>query len=422
MTLNILLIAHGHPELSKGGAEIAAYDELQELNRRPSCRATLLAAHNKPGLNHTGTPFSAIGAGREILFSGEADHFLFSANHLPHLTGDFAHFLADLKPDVIHFHHYVKLGIEMIRIARQVCPDARILLTLHEYLAICNNNGQMLKTDGQLCHRSSPAECHLCMPGKSPQDFFLRQSYIRSFFSLVDAFVAPSLFLKSRYVAWGLAPERVHVLENGQTERPAVAPRELSPGGRRDRFAYFGQITPYKGVDLLLKAFDHLPAGIKQTAILDIHGGGHEVFGESFRSQIERQFSNAHANVRYRGRYAPGDMAGLMSEADWVIVPSIWWENSPLVIQEAYWHGRPVLCGDIGGMAEKVVDGVSGRHFRAGDAQSLADRIVELVERTESWERLRGGIAAPPRIAATVDALLDIANVPGCRSAAALTD
>lgn len=417
MTLKVLIVAHGHAAFSKGGAEIAAYDEFQELNRRPGCEATLFAGHNRPGLTHTGTPFAAFGEGREILFSGETDYFLFTANYLPHLSTDFADFLGQLQPDVIHFHHYVRVGIEMIRIARQRCPKARILLTLHEYLAICNNNGQMIKTDGQLCHRSSPAECHLCMPGKSPQDFYLRESYVKSFFALVDAFVAPSRFLKQRYAAWGLPEDRIHVVENGQPDRPRAAPRVLPSGGLRNRFAYFGQITPFKGVDLLLKAFDRLPAASKQNAMLDIHGGGHEVFGEAFKGKIERQFADAHANVRYRGRYAHEDLPSLMSEVDWVIVPSVWWENSPLVIQEAFWHGRPVLCADIGGMAEKVSNGVSGRHFRAGDIQSLADCVTELTRCPEDWDRYRQGIAQPCGIAASVDSLLDIAGVPGSRLA-----
>ena len=64
-----------------------------------------------------------------------------------------------------------------------------------------------------------------------------------------------------------------------------------------------------------------------------------------------------------------------MAETDWVVVPSRWWENSPLVIQEAFMHGRPVICSGIGGMAEHVQDRVSGLHFEVGDDQSLADVI-----------------------------------------------
>ena len=72
------------------------------------------------------------------------------------------------------------------------------------------------------------------------------------------------------------------------------------------------------------------------------------------------------------GKYDHDDLPRLMAEIDWVVVPSRWWENSPLVIQEAFLHGRPVICSDIGGMAEKVTDGVDGLHFRVGDPRSLA--------------------------------------------------
>jgi glycosyltransferase involved in cell wall biosynthesis len=81
-----------------------------------------------------------------------------------------------------------------------------------------------------------------------------------------------------------------------------------------------------------------------------------------------------------------------MADIDWVIVPSIWWENSPLVIQEAFMHGRPVICSDIGGMAEKVRDGADGLHFRAGDPQSVADAIRRAASEPGLWQKLAGGI------------------------------
>jgi glycosyltransferase involved in cell wall biosynthesis len=77
------------------------------------------------------------------------------------------------------------------------------------------------------------------------------------------------------------------------------------------------------------------------------------------------------------------------------VVPSIWWENSPLVIQEAFMHGRPVICSDIGGMAEKVIDGVNGLHFTAGDPRSLATVLRRAASDPELWDRLRKGA---PRI------------------------
>jgi len=81
-----------------------------------------------------------------------------------------------------------------------------------------------------------------------------------------------------------------------------------------------------------------------------------------------------------------------MAGVDWVVVPSIWWENSPLVIQEAFAHRRPVICSNIGGMAEKVRDDVDGLHFKVDDAHSLADTLLRAAHTEGLWERLRESI------------------------------
>ena len=112
--------------------------------------------------------------------------------------------------------------------------------------------------------------------------------------------------------------------------------------------------------------------------------------------------------VTFIGRYDPGQMRELMSQIDWAIVPSTWWENSPLVIQEAFAHGRPILASDIGGMAEKVRDGIDGLHFRAGDPDSLADTMMRAASTPGLWERLRDGIRPVYRMEEHVDELLGV--------------
>jgi glycosyltransferase involved in cell wall biosynthesis len=91
-----------------------------------------------------------------------------------------------------------------------------------------------------------------------------------------------------------------------------------------------------------------------------------------------------------------------------VITPSIWWENSPLVIQEAFAARRPVICSNIGGMAEKVEHGVSGLHFRVGSASDLAARLEEAATHPGLWGALCNGLPEPPTIQETVDVLLGV--------------
>ena len=79
-------------------------------------------------------------------------------------------------------------------------------------------------------------------------------------------------------------------------------------------------------------------------------------------------------------------MAKLLGAVDWVITPSIWWENAPLVIQEAFQQRRPVICSDIGGMAEAVTNGHDGLHFRTGDSADLARVMRRAMTESSLWE------------------------------------
>jgi len=319
--------------------------------------------------------------------------------------GDFAALLCALRPDVIHFHHYMHLGVELIRVARRVCPDARIVLTLHEFMALCVHHGQMIRTDHQLCYRSRPRDCHRCFPERPANEFFLRERYLKSFFALVDRFIAPSRFLAQRYLDWGLPVERVVVQENLIAEASRLPPRPLAEGEGRGRFAYFGQLTPYKGVDVLIEAFSRLPKSLRGIS-LDLYGGGLEYFDEAFGRRLREQMGANPRRVRWHGAYEPGELPGLMAGIDWVVMGSIWWENSPLVIQEAFRFGRPVICPNIGGMAEKVTHEVSGLHFRARDPLDLAQTVQRAATEPGLWERLVEGLPQPSAPADVVAAHL----------------
>jgi glycosyltransferase involved in cell wall biosynthesis len=98
--------------------------------------------------------------------------------------------------------------------------------------------------------------------------------------------------------------------------------------------------------------------------------------------------------VALLGRYEPRELPKLMSQVDWVVVPSIWWETGPLTVLEAFQHGRPVICSNMGGMSEKVMDGVNGLFFRRADPDSLAEVLRRAAREPGLWERLRAGI--PP--------------------------
>lgn len=404
--LRVLVVSHGHPAYSIGGGELAAYNLFRGLDAIEDADAHFLARIGPPLKPHADTPFMSLrqNARETLFYANDYDHFRLSNRDVAGLDRHFAAYLEALRPDVVHFHHFLGLGLECLRVVRRVCPEARIVATLHEFLAICHNHGQMVKTGkATLCHRATPADCTLCYPAIDAAAFFKREMFIKANFDLVDAFVSPSRFLAQRFVEWGLPPERLKVVENGldvaevAPPRPvARPPRGAQPVARRNRFGFFGQLNPFKGIDVLLDAVGRLPAQRwGADAGLIVFGGNLENQPAAFQDRFKRLLGQAEGRVRFYGSYRPHELPTLMREVDWVVVPSVWWENSPLVIQEAFAHGRPVICSDIGGMAEKVRDGVDGLHFRAGSAESLADRLAMALATPDLWERLRANLPKP---------------------------
>jgi glycosyltransferase involved in cell wall biosynthesis len=389
----ILIIAHGHPDHSKGGAEVAAYNLFKEYQRQGLDTLFLARSGEK---SHGGTVFSTRNSGREILFhTGIGNWFNLQCLEAKHMYQDFADLLERYKPTVIHFHHYAHMGLEMIKVVKTTLPSTRILLTLHEYMAICFNNGQMVKKNStKLCYESNPTDCAQCFPEKSSADFFMRKQYVQTIFELVDIFISPSYFLIERYKAWGIPADKMVMIENGQPTSKGTAPRPIAEREKRGRFAFFGQINPFKGVDVLLEAFAALPVNIQEQVHLDIHGANLHLQEETFQTNIGILLEKLQGTVTLHGSYEPHEMPKLLKECDWMIIPSIWWENSPMVIQEAYNHGRPVISADIGGMAEKIIDGETGYYFRSGSHQSLAF-VIEKAIINDDWDQFHEAIRKP---------------------------
>jgi glycosyltransferase involved in cell wall biosynthesis len=320
------------------------------------------------------------------------DSFMHRSFDKERITKDYCDFLLAHKPDIVHFQHNYLIGYDFLRVTRNTLPDAPIVYMLHEYLPICFHDGQLIRTQTrELCREQSPRRCHECFPAISPQAFFLRTRWIKSHLNLVDRFIAPSEYVRDRYIDWGMPPEKIQVEPYAM---PAMErPPEPDPERQRNRFAFFGQFTPYKGTDVLLRAMSML--GKDFDGQLRIHGANLENQAPWFKEEFDEMLDATSETVTFAGPYDHAeDLTKLMMATDWTIVPSVWWETGPLVVLESFQHGRPVISSDIGGMSEKVEDGVSGLHFYVGDPESLAETLLRAVQTPGLWEKLQAGI--PP--------------------------
>jgi glycosyltransferase involved in cell wall biosynthesis len=186
--------------------------------------------------------------------------------------------------------------------------------------------------------------------------------------------------------------------EDRKTEIVSDRPLEM-------RFVVLGQLSRRKGTLVLLDAVRLLPKRLRKSIRIEIHGSS-KYAEDDFKSQFDEALKDLRDVVTLCGPYAGRDVTSIIQNNGWLIVPSIWWENSPTVIQEGFAAGRPVICSGIGGMAEKVANGVTGIHFRTGNPADLAVRIEECATNTNLWQRLCANIPRPPTIEETVDQLL----------------
>jgi glycosyltransferase involved in cell wall biosynthesis len=438
MIPSVLVMTHSHPMETRGGAEIAALTLFQALKSR-SGKAWFLGCAGVKSESRLGAPLTQPYGPDDYLYNpaAEFDYFKF-ANPDPSFPKALGKLISELRPDIVHSHHFARFGVESFSVIKRYSPSTRIVLSLHEFLAICNHYGQMVKTKTMhLCERESYSACATCFPQYKQRDFFLRKRYIQTFFEDVDLFISPSHFLADRFRDWGLPAHKLAVLEN----MPPIAPSRgvatacqvtapPSPAARRSkaaspasvraaaapsrpaagrplRFGFFGQMSPLKGITVLIDAAKYLNKMNVRGATIEIHGD-YSNQPPTFQTAVVEALTEAGQSVVYHGAYDNRDVHRLMQRMDAIVVPSTWWENSPVVIQEALANGKPVICSDIGGMAEKVVPGVNGFHFAVGQATSLAQVIVDLVAQPERLAEIAATMPRPFTLDAGLDAYLSL--------------
>ncbi len=382
---SVLVAVHGHPALNVGGSEVAAAALFESLVAAGHPAWLLGCDSPSAEAAHNSSIRQPFEDARQYVYRPGAFDFLRLANRDAGFAAEFGALLAFLRPDVLHLHHALGFGVEAAAIARRAHPGVTVVLTLHDYMLACHHDGQMVTRGRQsLCTESSDRRCAGCFPEVGEAAFSIRRAYLRRFLGEVDAFVSPSAFLAARMRASGLLHADPIVIPNVLPKGPGPFAERSAPRPGPLRVGFFGQVTEMKGVGVLLAA-----AALCNPAkvAIKVHGAGATRPDQS-QADLERRLAGASAPISWRGPYQRGEVGELMRACDLVVVPSIWWENAPIVITEARLAGVPVACSGIGGMAEMVDDGVDGLHFDVGSPASLAALLTHVSEDRSVLSRL----------------------------------
>lgn len=335
----------------------------------------------------------------------------------PLLGAWFADYLRRAQPDLVHFQAGYLLGLAPLAAAH--AAGVPTVLTLHDYWFLCPRT-TLLRGDGRLCTSipTDPGGCAWCirkeqrryqvadaisngLAGTITQKLFLsderdaiadRRAGLLPALALLDAVIAPSRFLAEQFAAF-VPAERLHIARYGLDLTPFQQSHQHSVSETL-RIGYIGQIAQHKGVHLLIDAFRQLQAG-SRPAELHVYGG---LEAQPRYVESVRRLAGDDPRIQLHGRFTNSDVASILADLDVVVVPSIWYENSPLAIMEAQAAGTPVVTAALGGMAELVHNGVDGLHFQPADAADLARTLQRLIDEPELLPALRSGAATPRAI------------------------
>jgi glycosyltransferase involved in cell wall biosynthesis len=151
-------------------------------------------------------------------------------------------------------------------------------------------------------------------------------------------------------------------------------------------------LAPHKGAHVLVDAF-------KQASVRNMRVWiyGEPLYTEDYYEELKVKIGN-DTRIELRGKYASEEMTEILNQLDVLVMPSLWWENTPLVLLMGLAHNVPAIVADVPGLTEVVRDGVNGFVFEPGNATSLAQVLQRVGSRPSILNDLKRGMAYPPRV------------------------
>jgi glycosyltransferase involved in cell wall biosynthesis len=300
--------------------------------------------------------------------------------------------LQNFQPDLLHLHHMAGLSSNIPALAAD--RNIPCVYTLHDFWNLCSNY-HLLQENQTLCPNRWKGHCAACdqhtngLLNKNAQregrtsDFSDKKQFYNERFDALTGplhqarrIYCPSQYLLGKYREAGVPENRLVFSPYGMDHELL---KDMQPT-RHDplAFGFIGSHSPHKGVHVLVEAFNQLE---DTPTTLKLYGGA-GVHQDAYQQGLREQCRNP--NVEFAGHLPNTAIRAFYEQIDCLVVPSIWSENAPLVISESFMANTPVLCSDIGGMAEMVSNGQSGWHFPVGNAEALAEAIRNLANQPQA--------------------------------------
>lgn len=428
----VLLTSHKFFPEHRAGTEVLTLKIAQELKRRGydvlvvACDPPDLDASRKVEHEHEGDTRDYIYEEIPVHIVGEALRLRgsdFSTEYYhPLIKEHFAKLLADFKPDLVQIVHAQNLSASII----EACEEASVPVVFYstDFWFVCPIV-QLKRPDGQVCRGPGPGavKCLDCytprlFPGKAEVARAFEQKYgqlgkllksmppvvrnlsasglaatfaavkapkamsatlkrpevLKNLANKVQKIMVPTVLMRDIFVENGINSQLIKHVPFGIDTTKLINHQAKIPSDVL-RIGFIGTFFEHKGVDLLINAFLELPAS--PPSVLKLYGDPGQ-FPEYFAKLKALACKNKarSGDIQFLGTFPNDKLGEIFEELDVLVVPSRWYENTPLVMQSALATKTPLIVTDLGGMSELVKDGVNGLLFKLNDYHSLAQKLA----------------------------------------------
>lgn len=447
--MRILFVSHHFPPAHTAGTETYAYN----LARRLKARHQVMVFHTEKRLGCK--PYQVLtescdGVDTRVLINNLCYRDFGETFSDPKAEQAFLEVFRSFRPDVVHVHHLMFSSLEIpVMAAAEGVP---VVMTLHDFYLFCPRGGRLFLPDGSLCPGPEEGRCADCLssykyrqgsgerriisalarirsvtgldltkwayfirdrflkkdvaegivePGRGdPANRILpflvrREEAVKRLFSAVMVFLTPSNTVGDGVKSFGLPPDKLRLWRYGIDLEPF---KDLArPERSVPVFGYLGTLMPHKGVHVLVEAAGRVPEGRIRLMVR-----GSDAHNPEYARRLR---SAAGPDTTFLPAFDRSEVGEAFTGIDVLVLPSLWLENSPVAIQEAFAAGCPVVTSDLGGMRELVEDGVNGRLFPPGDVEALAAVLREAGENPGLIQDWRRSIEPPRSIEDDVESL-----------------
>lgn len=319
------------------------------------------------------------------------------------INKSFIYTLEKFKPNIIHVHQLLLLSIDIPEIAKGM--KIPVIYTLHDFWLICPTI-RMFDFEKKICTEFTREKCVRCSKHTfqkfpiyestgfvsqikqilkevmnnfysvtSPEilaKLFRKDAYFKQIAKYVDLFIAPSMFIKALHVKYGIKESKIIYSDYGMNTsifKKAVSKKVSLPL----KLGFLGDCSYSKGLRVLLDAIKNLKDNEKVEVML---------YGNISPRWVNKYYPELFKNkiIKINGYIVDHQKESVFNKMHLLVVPSVWYENSPLVIHEAFLTGTPVLTGNVGGMKDLIEENKSGITFEIGNSTDLANKIDFLLD------------------------------------------